>query len=150
MNKKLKALTTLEAMRTIYDLRNINQIHHIDMFDHNKNLLARVFRRPSYRGTVRNHMVCCAAIWDKTCPPYTRSIVFDTLYSPCPANVLRVSSHTRHLIVTTIEGCAYAMDINAWRGGQAKLRKIYDPREERDQDEIMHVTYIGRKSESNE
>ena len=65
-------------------------------------------------------------------------------------NVLRVSSHTRHLIVTTTEGCAYAMDINTWRGGQAKLHKIYDPREERDQDEVMHVTYIGRKSEPNE
>ena len=145
MNKKLKALTTLEAMRTVYNLRNINQIHHIDMFDHNKNLLARVFRRPSFRGTVRNHMVFCAAIWDKTCPPYTRGIVFDTMHSPCPTNVFIVSSRTRHLIITTIDGCAYAMDINAWRGGQAKLRKIYDPKEERDQDEIMHVTYIGKK-----
>ena len=128
MNKKLKALTALEAMRTVYDLRNINQIHHIDMFDHNKNLLARVFRRPSFRGTIMSHMVCCAAIWDKTCPPYTRSIVFDTMYSPCPANVLIVSSHTRYLVITTIEGCVYTMNINAWRGGQAKLRKIRDPR----------------------
>lgn len=138
MNKKLKALTTLEAMRTVYNLRNINQIQHIDMFDHNKNLLARVFKRPSYRGTIMGHMVCCAAIWDKTCPSYTRNIVFNTTYSPCPANVLRVSSHTRYLNITTIEGCVYAIDINAWRGGQAKLRKIYDPR-----------TYAG-KDETND
>lgn len=144
MNKKLKALTALETIMLCYEHGQFEfAVIHIDLYDHNKKLIAKVYGNP-WPDSIIYHM------------SYFTIPVDDNDYSCkcgderscCIHSLLKIAAKTRHMLVTTTDGSVYEIPILAWRGGNVPKKKIYDPEEERDQDEIMHVTYIGRKDET--
>lgn len=143
MNKKLKALTALETIMLCYEHDQFEfAVIHIDLYDHNKKLIAKVYGNSKPSSFVE-HMSIFTIPSDDIC-----LCKCGDNRPCCIHDIFKIAAKTRYMLVTTTDGSVYEIPVLAWRGGNIPKKKIYDPKEEQDQDEIMHVTYIGRKDET--
>lgn len=144
MNKRLKALTALQTIWIVYTYNPFRfRVIHVDMYDHDKKLIAKVYGNPGPNPHVFNHMSHFTIPVDDDC-----LCKCGDERSCCIHSLFKIGAKTRYIHVTTEDGSIYEIPILAWRGGNPPKKKIYDSGVKCEYPEYVPVT--GRKGEINE